>query len=504
MLKAVGTKMPFLIEAAPIGIGVSVKDRYVYANPALARMFGCERGEKMVGTPAPELYAPDERERAAQLERDLLAGQTRLPFYEVKGLAQDGTVFEVAVWPAVIEYEGNPAILRFILDAGKEKAWRARWLQAQKLEAIGTLAGGLAHDFNNLLGIMQGYTEMALKSCPEDSPLKPRLQQVLKAGKRAKELVAQILAFSRPKKSDPQAVQVSAIITETLKLLRATLPRTIELRQRLAVKRDSITADPGQIRQLLVNLCANAAQAMGEKGGVIEIGLEEIDLEPAAAGEHPDLSPGPYLKLGVSDTGPGMDPEVLERIFDPFFTTKAPGEGTGMGLSVVHGIVKAHGGALMVHSEPGRGSLFQVLLPRGEEVFTESQENPLPAGRSECILFVDDEEELARLWQEILESLGYEVVAKTSAPEALEVFRHHPDKFDLVITDQVMPHLTGMELAQKILNLRVDIPVILYTGFSGSISEKQAKAMGIREFLMKPLATTQVSEAIRKALGKTG
>jgi two-component system cell cycle sensor histidine kinase/response regulator CckA len=485
-----------------MGIGVSVKDRYVYANAALARMFGYDKAEEMVGTPAPELYAPGEREGAVQLERGLLAGQAMLPFYEVKGLAQDGTVFEAAVWPAVIEYEGTPAILRFIIDARKEKALRARLLQAQKLKSIGTLAGGLAHDFNNLLGIMQGYTEMALHSCPADSPLRPRLQRVLKAGKRAKELVAQILAFSRPKQLDPQAVQVSVIVAETLKLLRAILPRTIELRQRLAAQRDSILADPGQIRQMLVNLCANAAQAMGQKGGVLEISLEEIDLEPAAAREHPDLPPGPYLKLAVSDTGPGMDPEVLERIFDPFFTTKAPGEGSGMGLSMVYGNVKAHGGAIAVHSEPGRGSVFQVLLPRGKEDFTEPQENLLPAGQGECILFVDDEKALASLWQEILESLGYEVVAKTSAPEALEVFRNHPDKFHLVIADQVMPHLTGMELAQKILNLRADIPVILYTGFSETISKKQAKAMGIREFLTKPLATRQVSEAIRKALGK--
>uniref|UniRef100_A0A7C3SHL5 histidine kinase n=1 Tax=Desulfobacca acetoxidans TaxID=60893 RepID=A0A7C3SHL5_9BACT len=378
----------------------------------------------------------------------------------------------------------------------------AQLRQAQRMEAIGTLAGGIAHDFNNILGVMLGYAEMALYSLKEDGDLKRKLQQILKAGQRGKDLVSQILAFSRPGKPERKPIKVSPIIKETLKMLRATVPATIELVSQVDEEKDTILADPTQIHQVLLNLCANAAHAMREKGGVLEVAVQAVDLDEAAAAHYHELAPGPYVMIKVKDTGHGMSKEVMERIFDPFFTTKAPGEGTGMGLAVVHGILKAHGGAITVQSEPGKGTEFQVFLPR----ITESpapglRERPRPDKGFGNILFVDDEEWLVEMWQEILENMGYEVEAYKSSHEALEAFRARPEKYHLVITDQTMAHMTGFELAKEMLRIRPDIPIILCTGYSEVVSPEKAKEAGIREYVMKPLSISELTGAIRRALG---
>ncbi|MBM4283676.1 MAG: PAS domain S-box protein [Deltaproteobacteria bacterium] len=381
----------------------------------------------------------------------------------------------------------------------------AQLRQAQKMEAIGTLAGGIAHDFNNILGVMLGYAEMALFNTKEEEPLKHRLQQILKAGQRGKDLVSQILAFSRPSKQARKPILVSSIVKETLKMLRATLPATIELRQSLDTNHDTILGDFTQIHQVLLNLCANAAHAMRDEGGVLEVKLTAVDLDEKRAAHYHDIGPGPYIQLKVRDTGHGMEPEVLERIFDPFFTTKRPGEGSGMGLSVVHGIVKAHGGAITVQSTPGRGSTFTVLLPRVETRVTPKLVERLAVdeGRGR-ILFVDDEEWLVEMWREILESLGFEVLATTNSMEALEAFRADPYRYDLIITDQTMARLTGFELAREVLKLRPDLPIILCTGFSEAVSPEKAKALGIKEFVMKPLSINELTAAIRRALDARG
>ena len=378
----------------------------------------------------------------------------------------------------------------------------AQLRQAQRMEAIGTLAGGIAHDFNNILGVMLGYTEMALYSLQEDSDLKRKLQQILKAGQRGKDLVSQILAFSRPGKPEKKPVKVSPIIKETLKMLRATVPATIELSSHTEEDRDTILADPTQIHQVLLNLCANAAHAMREKGGVLEVSAEAVDLDKKAAARYHDLSPGPYVKISTKDTGHGMDKETLERIFDPFFTTKAPGEGTGMGLAVVHGILKAHGGAIMVQSEPGVGTEFHIFLPRINDTPTPGvkERSRMDKGHGH-ILFVDDEEWLVEMWQEILESMGFEVVSHTVSQEALEAFRVQPEKYDLVITDQTMPHMAGFELAKEMLKIRADLPIILCTGYSEVVTPEKAKEAGIREYVMKPLSISELTGAIRRALG---
>ncbi|MGQ9688830.1 MAG: PAS domain S-box protein [Desulfobaccales bacterium] len=381
--------------------------------------------------------------------------------------------------------------------------FEAQLRQAQRMDAIGSLAGGIAHDFNNILGVMLGYTEMALMSLKEDDGLKRRLQQVLKAGKRGKELVAQILSFSRPSPQERKPVHLSAVIKETLNMLRATLPATIELKMRLEEDQDVILADSTQMHQVIINMCANAAHAMREKGGVLEISLKPVNLDAKAAAHFHGLSPGPHVRLSVKDTGHGMDRDTLEKIFDPFFTTKKMEEGTGMGLAVVHGIIKAHKGAITVQSKVGKGSEFQIYLPRVEAAAVPGGvEAAVVENGQERLLFVDDEEWLVDMWKEILESLGYRMTVTTKPLEALRLFQERPGDFDLVILDQTMPQMTGLELAQELIAVRPQIPIILVTGFSQLVTPEKAKKAGIREYIMKPLSISELTNAISKALGK--
>ncbi|MCG7853379.1 MAG: ATP-binding protein, partial [Methanosarcinaceae archaeon] len=295
-------------------------------------------------------------------------------------------------------------------------------------------------------------------------------------------------------------IQVKLVVKESLKLLRASLPTTIEIRQN--IKSDSlIMGDPTQIHQIMMNLCINAGHAMQAKGGVLEVNLTDLELDLASGAGYPDLNSGHYLQLTVSDTGHGMRPEVAEQIFDPFFTTKGPGEGTGLGLSVVHGIVKSHGGDIHAYSEPGEGTTFKVLFPAVERLKEPEprEERPIPVG-TEHILFIDDEPSLAKMGHQILESLGYKVTSRTSSVEALELFKAQPDRFDLVITDMTMPHMTGKELSAKLMKIRPDIPIILCTGFSSRINEEKVSAIGIQAFVMKPILRRTMAETIRRVL----
>ena len=375
--------------------------------------------------------------------------------------------------------------------------------QAQKMEAIGTLAGGIAHDFNNILAAVLGYTEMALGEPKLDAQLRRYLDQVFKAGERARDLVKQILSFSRQSDERPRPLRVSPIVKEVMRLLRASLPSTIKIRQDIHGDWDTVVADPTQIHQILMNLCTNASHAMRGEKGELKIGLVPVNIEPPDnLIIHHDLSPGKYLRLTVSDTGAGINKEIRDRIFDPFFTTKKPGEGTGLGLSVVYGIVKSYGGAITVNSEVGRGTEFNAYLPLVIEdtgSYGAKEETPIPRGK-ERILFVDDEAALVQLATSILSGLGYEVAGRTSSLEALELFRMRPDSFDLVITDMTMPNMTGSELAQELMRLRPDMPVILCTGFSEAITQEKARALGVKDFIMKPIVQRQMAGAIRRAL----
>lgn len=383
----------------------------------------------------------------------------------------------------------------------ERKQLEAQLRQAHKMESIGTLAGGIAHEFNNIIGIIIGNTEIALYENMKGYSSQHNLEEVLNACLRAEEVVKQILTFSRQSEQEKGPLQVSLVLQEALHLLHATLPTTIEIRKKIYSQFGTILADPTQIQQVLMNLCTNAAHAMCEDSGVLEVRLVNLYIDADVAAQYPDLNPGPYVRLTVSDTGHGMEPEIIERIFDPYFTTKKPDEGTGMGLAVVHGIVKSHGGTITVESKVGEGTTFHIYFPRIERELTSKTEAPehFLMG-NERVLFVDDEQAIVDMGKQMLEALGYKVVAKTSSTEALDAFRAHPDKFDIVITDQTMPHITGEMLAKKLMRIRHDIPIILCTGYSEAITEEKAKAMGIREFVMKPIVTRDIAETIRNVL----
>ena len=382
----------------------------------------------------------------------------------------------------------------------EEARLESQLLQSQKMEAIGTLAGGIAHDFNNILAGIIGFTEMVQDDMPPDSREYHRLELVLKGAQRGRDLVRQILTFSRQTQHEQKPVALSGIVEDALKLLRPLLPATTEIRSKDLAGDDTILADSVQIHQVLMNLCTNGAQAMGKKG-VLEISVTNDYFKEGDPMPSPDMKPEDYVTLTVRDTGSGMKPEILERIFDPFFTTKTPGEGTGLGLAVVHGIVKSHRGFIKVESEPGKGSAFHIHLPKIgiREGLTIPQELPARGGK-ECILFVDDEDIIVELNNERLTQLGYEVVATTSSLEALQIFKNEPRKFDLVITDYTMPDMTGLDLAKKLLKVRKDIPIILCTGYNKDISPDKAKKAGIKEFLLKPQRTRELDLTIRRVL----
>lgn len=375
--------------------------------------------------------------------------------------------------------------------------------QGQKMQAIGTLAGGIAHDFNNILAAILGYTELASEDIPRDSLPWRNLQHVLTAAARARELVQQIMAFSRQSTPQRQPVDLHLLVREMLSLLRASLPSTIEIRQHIATDIGTVLAAPTQLHQVLLNLCANAERAMRATGGVLDVRLEAVHVDATLAAAHPELTPGPHARLTVRDTGHGMAPEVLERIYEPFFTTKDVGEGTGMGLAVAHGIVASHGGAMTVTSAPGKGTTFAIYLPCSDEPATDATagDDPVPRGH-ERILFVDDEAVLVALGQEMLTRLGYAVAAYTSSTEALAAFCAAPHRFDLVITDQTMPKMTGEALTRALREIRPDLPIILCTGFSHTMTEDQAVALGIDAFLMKPLVARELGRVIRRILAQ--
>ena len=411
--------------------------------------------------------------------------------------------YSVSVYPLVNDDEVT-SIVHFAEDISERKKLENQLRQAQKMESLGTLAGGIAHDFNNILSAVIGYAHLAQAKLPKDSKIHADLQQVLIGGKRAAELVKQILTFSRKGEQEKKHVLLQDILQEALKLLRASIPTSIEIRHDFDPECPPILADATQMNQIVMNLCTNAMHAMQKvKTRILELSLSQREISEEDAQSMIDMHAGRYLLLTVSDTGEGMDEETLAKILDPYFTTKTQGEGTGLGLAMVHGIVKNHGGQIVFYSEPGAGTSCKIYLPvtgeRPQHHPEESVPIKLPGG-TERLLIVDDEVAIGALMETVLENYGYQVTRANRAAEALHELRQNSQAFDLILTDLSMPQMDGIELAGEIRNLRADIPIILCSGFLDSNRMSAAAAAGINICLMKPLSSDDLLRTVRRVL----
>jgi len=476
--------------------------RIVRTNRALMRMLNTGPGD-LIGKYCYEIFR-DRTEPCPECPaRDVIRKNESL----TEGLeyVYMSKIFQISLSPLFDENYAFIGLVHVAKDISEKKKMEVQLRQTQRMEAIATLAGGIAHDLNNILFPIYGYTEMTLKLMDENNAVQRNLKRVMEAAERARVMVQQILTFSRKRDGEKERTpwKIQPIVKEALKLLRGSLPSTIDIQRNIDERCGPVLAEPTQIHQIVMNLCTNAYHAMREKGGILEVSLNEVVLGTDDAAFYPDMAPGPHLKLGVSDTGQGMDKSVTEKIFDPYFTTKKKGEGTGLGLAVVHGIVKNHGGHITVYSELGQGTAFHVYLPLvADNIRPKVEKKPglLLAGQGEHILLVDDEEVIAEMMKQRLEILGYQVTPRTSSSKAVEVFREGPENFDLIITDMTMPQMTGVELSAVVRRIRPDIPIILCSGFSELITEEKAKAMGIQGYIMKPVAIKEMAEAIREAL----
>lgn len=474
-------------------------------NPAAEKIFGFTRDE-IIGKKLSETIIP-ESQRNTNLRRwaeYLKAGKAPVLDKRIEATAVNakGIEFPVEITITKTTLEGEIFFTGFIRDITEQKALLQQLQQSQKMESIGTLAGGIAHDFNNILSAILGYTQLSQMNITDEPTVLGYLGQVEYACTRAKELIKQILAFSRKGEILKKPVDIALIIKEALKLLRASLPTTIEIQQNIQSNLGTVLADPTQIHQVLMNLCTNASHSMRQEGGVLKVTLDVIAFNQNQKLYYPNLKPGNYFKLSVSDTGCGIPPDVLPRIFDPYFTTKEVGEGTGLGLSVVHGIVQSHGGGIDVNSRLQAGTTFHVYFPCLQKEKTEPQTlktRLLPRG-TEKILFLDDEKDLIEIGSKMLSELGYSVETRLNPLEALAIFRDNPNRFDLIITDMTMPNMTGEKLANEILKIRADIPIILCTGFRQELTARQLSETGIRMVIMKPLTVTELAKAVRSVL----
>ncbi len=502
-----------IFEEAGIGVATcALGGEILRVNRKLCDLFGYSP-EEFAGRSIYDLNHPDNRQVSVQKFWEFVeSGQNRHQVGK-RFIKKDGsTLWGRLTLTLLRDRNGNPeSSIEMIEDiteqkkaAGEKAELQAKLRRAQRLETIGTLAGGIAHDFNNILVPIRGYTELALQDVPKDSRLYTDLEHVLKAANRARDLVKQILMFSRQGEHERRPLHLRKIVSEALQLLRSTLPKSIEIRGKLEEENCLVVADETQIYQVVMNLCTNAFQAMQNVDGVLEVSLTTADLGPDRARPLSNLSEGRYVVLEVSDTGHGMDEVTLDRVFEPFFSTRNAGEGSGLGLSVAHGIVTGHGGAVAIESRQGIGTSVFVYLPWSDLEVAEEEPNNAPVlTGTEQILFVDDEIEIANLGSDMLKRLGYRVSTFTSSTEALKQFESSPDEFDLIITDQTMPELSGLELSRRLLRIRPEIPIVLMTGYSEGVSQKRVLDAGIKRYLMKPIPPRELASAIRDVLDGT-
>lgn len=507
-LMASEERLRVLIDQSPIGLALCRMDgSFVTINPACAKIIGYSVTDALklgYWDLTPKKY---HQEEARQLE--LLKVHGRYGPYEKEYRHKDGHLVPVRLNGMILTREGENFIWSSVEDitalkkAEMEKSLLLEQLrQSQKMEAIGTLAGGIAHDFNNILSAVIGYAELTQRNPNCDAKCQENLEHVLVAAGRAKDLVKQILTFSRKASLSLEPIQLHLAVEEAVKLLRQTIPATITLNLEADSKTGTVLADATQIHQVVMNLCTNACHAIPEQRGEITITLKPVEIDDRTAAKHPNLRQGKYARLTVSDNGAGINQATMASIFDPFFTTKAQGEGTGMGLAVVHGIIQHHDGAIAVESVEGKGTTFKLFFPvAAVPAVAPTQSSAISTKQgNERILWVDDEAMLASLGKETLELLGYKVTATTSAQQALGLLRADPNGYDLLITDQAMPEMSGDLLVREALLVRADLPIIICTGHSATLNTEKALALGVKALLMKPLESGKLVDEIRRVL----
>ncbi len=498
-----------LYDLAPVGyITLGIKGLILNANLTFADMLLVERSN-LINQPLSAFIVPEDQDTYYGYKKSL-ADSKKTQFCDLRMEQKDGTILDVRLENRAApknsgEIEGYHIALIDITDQKKaereKEEYRTRLMHAQKMESIGTLAGGIAHDFNNILYPIIGFTQLTIGELSEDNPVQENLADILQGAKRARDLVAQILAFSSHKDKDPIAIPPRSLIEEILKFLRSTIPSNIEIQQVLCEIDKCIMGNSIDIHEIVMNLCTNAYQAMEKTGGLLTINLYTVENDP----HDVNLPPGDYCCLSIEDTGDGIPAEIMENIFEPYFTTKEIGKGSGLGLSVVHGIVKKYNGAIAVESDPGKGSIFKIYLPTVPETkFSEIiPSDDCIKGGDERILFIDDERTIVKFGIRYLEGLGYSVTGKLDSIEALELFKADPYQFDLVITDMAMPKLVGKDLAKKMIEMRPDIPIIICTGYSDQIDDKMGKSIGIKGYIDKPVLGDVLASKVRMVLDQT-
>ncbi len=492
-------KYRLLVENANDAILIIQDEQVKFFNPVALKLTGYTATE-FLDIDFKVFIDPRDRAIVTTRYKQRVKGEKTISTYNCRLINKQKETIWAQVNAVRTIWEEREATLTFFRDITQLKQTESRLHHAERMESLGTLAGGIAHDFNNILSAIIGYTELSFSEAKKGAPLEKNLQEVFKAGMRAKDLVKQILVFARQSDEEIKPLNVNIIANEVLKLIRSTIPTTIDIRERIE-SQSVVMGNPSQVHQIFMNLCTNAAQAMEDSGGILEVVLTDIKLGDQLPREFSGLKPGNYLKITVSDNGPGISPYIINSIFEPYFTTKEAGEGTGMGLALTHGIVESYGGKITVDSELGKGAVFSIYLPvtTSYAELTPYEKNNMATGH-EKILFIDDEISIADISNQLLERLGYQVTVRTSSIEALELFKVKPNEFDLVITDMTMPNMTGDVLATELIKIRPDMPIIICTGYSRKISDKSIAKIGIKAFAYKPINKADLAKTVRTVL----